>query len=100
MAKQRLARPPAAVSPPASPAAGSETAAVALPAAYALLSYFGPARPAPAARPLHAKRWGSAQPQAQSTRLVFLLVQISMGLLAQILMEKLPKRPRVGIPRG
>ena len=50
MAKQR---PPAAVTPAASPAAGSATAAAALPAASAILSNFGPARPAPAARPLH-----------------------------------------------
>ena len=54
MAKQRLARPPAAVTPAASPAAGSATAAAA-PAASAILSNFGPARPAPGAR-LHIRR--------------------------------------------
>ena len=47
-----------------------------------------------------AKRWGSAQPRAQSTRRVLLLRQISMGLLVQISMGKLRERPRVGIPRG
>ena len=41
MTKQQLARPPAAVTPAASPAAGSETAATALPAASATLSNFG-----------------------------------------------------------
>ena len=34
-----------------------------------------------AAKELEVKRWGSAQPLAQSTRRVLLLVQISMGLL-------------------
>ena len=44
MAKQ-LARPPAAVTPAESPAASSATAAAPLPAASAILSNVGPARP-------------------------------------------------------
>ena len=53
---QRLARPPAAVVNAASPATGGEAAAAALPAACAIRSNFGPARPAPATRPLHICR--------------------------------------------
>ena len=53
---------------------------------------------APWRKAREAKRRESAQPLAQSTRRVFLLVQISMGLLVQILMGKLPEQPRVGIP--
>ena len=57
MAKQRLARPPEAITPAASPAAGSATAAAALPAASAILSNFGQALPALPARPLHISRY-------------------------------------------
>ena len=53
---QRRAAFPLRWLPSRLPAAGSATAAAALPAASAILSNFGPARPAPAARSLHICR--------------------------------------------